>query len=449
MNTAEFVQPQGAAQAVAEAAAAATASNERRSSSASHFSKNYREAFIVNDGSVWKFHGIPVMNDITGADITDLVGLSILILVLMFKKRLFPKVNKENPISIWIAALCVSIPLYQVIWVPFLATALMTRVSYQHLICISHCIVACCCYRSEVEQRSISHKKQLLSDSGDESSTATTGTTPTRSFPSTFGLSFVTWGFGGSLLSDVLMGLPITAVAHTRIVPSFILGYFVVWYSPYDCVYRTFNDDKSSLLFTFLNLIEAIDGVTTPMGRVSRSARELQNKMSAPLTAGMLVGVGGAIIRYFERVIVQGREEQEHASSLAALQAGIWRNLFYCILWWYLAVYRCLPKDSGDDFTVTVDLEKADHCRSFDGSDDVRFIIVLTYSIWTILCQWGVVRRHPFVWFAEVVIVPTWSRLVTILNLGPEAQPSSSSSFIESSSPVNGVHHNNLKEKEH
>lgn len=375
--------------------AAAASSSERRSSSASHFSQDYQTTVVDNDPLVWKFHGIPVSNDIRGASTTDLICLALLILLLVFKNRIIRKSTTQNTASIWTAALAISVPLYKVIWLPLLATTLMTRVSYQHLICISHCIVACCCYRSEVEARGHDGKRQQENPP----------------LLSSFGLTFVCWGFGGSLLSDCLMGLPITAVGHSRIVPSYILGYFLAWYSPLDIVYTSFQD-KTSLWYTVLNLAEAVDTVTTPMGRISRSANELKNKTSAPLTAGMLVGVGGAVIRYFERVIVQGNSAQS-GPSLAAFQAGVWRTLGYCLIWWYLAVYPCLPSGSNH-----IHLEKADHCRSFDGSDDVRFVIVLTYCIWTILCQMGVMSRHPFVWYAETVIVPTWTWLVDTLQLG-------------------------------
>jgi hypothetical protein len=379
-----------------------------RSSSGSHFSKQYRDSLVTDEPREWKFHDIPVSNDITGASTTDLLCLCVLVLLLLFKNRILlgvsttatatSTVNTSLSVSVWVAALAISYRLREVIWIPLLSTILMTRTSYPYLVVLPHCIVACCCYRSEIDQRTKHNRVPPV-------------------FLSSFGLSFVCYGFGGSILSDLLMGLPVTALGHARIVPCYILGYLLTWYAPLDIVYTQWyqEQDKGSLWHIGLILAEAVDTVTTPLGRISRSARELQNKTTAPLVAGMLVGVGGAIIRYGERVIVQGNVAQSKP-SLAALQAGVWRTLGYTLLWWYLAVYPCLTTA-----TVVGGGGKEDHCASYDGSDDLRASIVVSYCIWTVLCQVGLVNRHPFVWFGETILVGIWSFLVNRLHLGAGA----------------------------
>jgi hypothetical protein len=363
---------------------------------------------VTDESREWKFHDIPVSNDITGASTTDLLCLSVLVLFLLFKNRILlggsttatskSTVKTSVTVSIWVAALAISYRLREVIWIPLLSTILMTRTTYPYLVVLPHCIVACCGYRSEIEQRT-KHNR-------------------VPPFLSSFGLSFVCHGFGGSIFSDLLMGLPVTALGNARIVTCYLLGYLLTWYAPLDIVYTQWyqEQDKGSLWQMGLILAEAVDTVTTPLGRISRSARELQNKTMAPLVAGMLVGVGGAIIRYGERVIVQGNVAQS-MPSLAALQAGVWRTLGYTLLWWYLAVYPCLT-------TATVAVGgggKEDHCASYDGSDDLRASIVVSYCIWTVLCQVGLVSRHPFVWFGETVILGIWSFMVDRLHLGPAA----------------------------
>ena len=96
-------------------------------------------------------------------------------------------------------------------------------------------------------------------------------------------LAFFLYGFGGSIVSDLFMGLPVTALSHARIVPCYLIGWSLVWLFPYDFMFKSYIDSSSSLHY-FFQACEAIDSVTTPMGRISRSARELPNNKTADCT---------------------------------------------------------------------------------------------------------------------------------------------------------------------
>ena len=236
-------------------------SRERlRSSTASHFASNINEVKV--DSQANEFFGIVLSGDASSFKHSDLFALLILLWIVIFRHRI-ALVNQMNSKVFWIAILAIAIKLKEVTFIPILSTIIFTRTSYPYLIVIPHCIVSACAYRSEIEKRS---------------------KVPVH-FLSSFGLAFFCYGFGGSIISDMLMGLPVTALGHTRIVPCYVLGYLLTWYSPCDIIYSAYSDPRS-FPHIFLILAEAIDTVTTPLGRISRSALELQNQVTAPLMAG-------------------------------------------------------------------------------------------------------------------------------------------------------------------
>lgn len=356
-----------------------------RSSTASHYASNINDVAV--DSETREFYGITLSTgDLSDFEYSDLIGLLLLLSVLIFRNKI-SLIGQINPTAFWVAVLAVAYKLKEVTFIPILSTMIYTRLSYPYFIAISHCIVSACVYRSEIEKR----KKGSVH------------------FLSSFGLSFFCYGFGGSIVSDFLMGLPVTALGHTRIVPCYVLGYFLCWYSPYDIVYTSYSDPKSFAHF-FLEFGEAIDCVTTPLGRISRSALELQNQVTAPIMAGIFAGVGGAVIRYTERVILQGNGNAAKA-SLAALESGMWRTFGYTILWWWLVVFRC-DEDMVDP--------KEYHCSSYGGSDALRVTIVASYTLWTLGCLLDLVHQHPFVWIGNNVVVKIWSVIIQVFRLGPQ-----------------------------
>ena len=362
-------------------------SRERlRSSTASHFASNINEVKV--DSQANEFFGIALSGDASSFKHSDLFVLLILLWIVIFRHRI-ALVNQMNSKVFWIAIFAIAVKLKEVTFIPILSTIIFTRTSYPYLIVIPHCIVSACAYRSEIEKRS---------------------KVPVH-FLSSFGLTFFCYGFGGSIISDILMGLPVTALGHTRIVPCYVLGYLLTWYSPCDIIYSAYSDPRS-FPHIFLILAEAIDTVTTPLGRISLSALELQNQVTAPLMAGLFAGVGGSVIRYAERVILQGFAH-EAKPSLAALEFGVWRTLGYSILWWWLVVLKC--------DNAKVDLAEY-HCSTYGGSDSLRVAIVGSYTLWTLACELGLARGHPFVWFANTVIVRLWSMVVDVFRLGPQAK---------------------------
>jgi TRIC channel len=267
--------------------------------------------------------------------------------------------------------------LAEVTWIPMLATIVHTRTSYPYLVVIPHCIAANFSYRVAQKSEDVDRLQALV-----------------------FG--FFLYGFGGSIVSDVLLGLPVTALAHHRIIPCHILGWYLVWFSPMDWVYVTMSRHNSFLRY-FIGAAEAVDAVTTPMGRISRASRELSNKTTAPIGAGVLAGIGGAILRYLVGT-----------GSYAAVQAGIFRTLGYSLLFWWLAVYRCDYLLAGQDF-------EDNHCPSYSGSDSVRIIIVSFHVIWVLLCEGGWATSHPFVWLGETLFYgPTAQATISALHFGPQ-----------------------------
>ena len=230
-----------------------------RSSTASHFSRNYETA---NAGvAADEFYGIPLWNDFREVPVEDLLPLALLMMILLLKPRISLLSDPDWSFIFWVIMFAGAYQIKEWTFYPFISTIIFTRTSYPYLIVLPHCIMAAAAYRKE---------RAAVSDKNDRR---------LHYLPS-FGWGFFCYGFGGSIVSDILMGLPATAVGHARIVPCWIIGWVLVWFSPGDFVYTTIND-KSSFFHYFFSACEAIDAVTTPMGRISRAARELTNKTMA------------------------------------------------------------------------------------------------------------------------------------------------------------------------
>ena len=334
------------------------------------------------------FHGIKLSNDLSTAQPFELLALFLLLTALLLKPYVSFLNRTEISTSFWCAAVAVTYALKELTIYPLLTTIIYTRTAYPYLVVIPHCIASAAAYRSL-------RKNQVH-------------------YLTSFVISFFCYGFGGSIVSDVLMGLPVTALGHPRIVPSYVLGWVLVWFSPFDWVYSLVGN-KSSFFRWFLISCEAVDSVTTPMGRISRSARELRNKTTAPLMAGLFAGSGGAVLRYGERVIVQG-EVEAHSTVFGALEMAFWRTLGYSVIWWWLVVYRC---ERGDSTATAFDLT-TNHCHEYNGSDVARVVIVSSHVIWTIACEAGVARGHPFVWAIGYLQETVGKQAVRRLRLGPE-----------------------------
>jgi hypothetical protein len=163
----------------------------------------------------------------------------------------------------------------------------------------------------------------------------------------------------------------------------------------------------------FLMACEEVDSVTTPMGRVARGARELQNKELAPILAGFLAGTGGAMIRYIERVVLQ-YSPAEDRTSLKALETGVWKTLGYAAIWWWLVVYRC------DNHMVNAD---ENHCSTYNGSDLLRVMIVVLHVLWSLACECGLASGHPIVWGFQTLRNSVGAPIASALQLGPAQWP--------------------------
>ncbi|KAG7350977.1 EamA-like transporter family protein [Nitzschia inconspicua] len=348
------------------------------SSSASHFLKNFQ--IVSAETAENNFYGIQLSNNVAEAPSWSILALVMVVIAIIFQ----PKRYQQRPslsLSFWIAILAIILAAPQTTLVPLLTTIIHTRTSYPYLVVIPHCIVSAAAYRSNHGDNT-NYLQSLL-------------------------LSFLLYGFGGSIVSDVLMGLPATALSHPRIIPCYVLGWMLVWFCPQDWVYQSYSNSKSALSYV-LKGFEAIDAVTTPMGRVSRSARELPNKITAPIVAGLLAGVGGGGVRY---------AVSEPSASMAALESAFWKTLSYSVLWWWLAVYQC----NNENAMLFHFDQNWNHCGSYNGADLLRVIIVTGHTIWVLLAETNVVRGHPFVWICRKVFVEGFSKVSVMLQLGPTA----------------------------
>jgi hypothetical protein len=99
------------------------------------------------------------------------------------------------------AAGAILIPLRSALLSVLMSAARDTRTSYPYLVVIPHCFVSSAVYRQERERR--------------EPALRSTNFLPLP----TLALGFFCYGFGGTVSSDLLMGLPVTAFVHSRIFP--------------------------------------------------------------------------------------------------------------------------------------------------------------------------------------------------------------------------------------
>jgi hypothetical protein len=311
------------------------------------------------------------------------------VLIVIFQPTVLHK-TKSRSRTFWVAILAVAASTPETTSIQILSTIISTRTTYPYIIVIPHSFLAAATYRSKHGDE-VHYLKSLI-------------------------LSFLLYGFGGSIVSDLLMGLPVTALSHARIIPCYIIGWALVWASPFDFVYQSHRNSSSGLHY-FLKACEAIDAVTTPMGRISRSARELQNKTSAPIVAGLLAGFGGAGVRH----------AVGESTSIDVLETAFWKTLSYSLLWWWLAVRNC--QETSVESNITDDerlfLQEYNHCESYGGSNILRAIIVSSHTFWTILVGLGVVSGHPLVWLCNNVFGRAWTFFAQFLRMGPAAEPES------------------------
>jgi drug/metabolite transporter (DMT)-like permease len=324
------------------------------------------------------FYGISLSDNVWEAPALDILVLVIVVIAIIFQPKRFRR-NRRMCLSFWVAIVAMAVAAPQTTLKPFLTTIIDTGTSYPYLVVIPHCIVSAATYRAKNGDK-IPYLQSLV-------------------------LSFFLYGFGGTIVSDILMGLPVTALSHPRIIPCYLLAWYMVWLCPRDFIYQSFNNKRSALGYVLKGL-EAVDAVTTPLGRVSRSARELRNKATAPVVAGLLAGIGGGGVRY-----VAG----EDSSSLAAMETAFWKTISYSTLWWWLVVYQC---DNNEKTWFRFDREW-NQCISYSGSDLLRIIVVCSHTIWVLLVDMRIFKGHPFVWICRTVFVEAGAKLGAMMRWGP------------------------------
>lgn len=342
-----------------------------QSSTSSHYSEVHETATagVAADD----FMGIELNNDLSKAPFWQCMVLLGLIFFLSRKPRV---VQREFAIVFWASVLGICVLVKEVTLIPLLTTMVYTRTSYPYLVVLPHCIYSQISYR------------KAYGDSANRLHALLVG--------------FLLYGFGGSIVSDMCMGLPVTALAHPRILPCHVAGWLVVWYSPYDAIYRAFQQ-QGGLVRAAIMACEAVDAVTTPMGRIARSARELRNKETAPLVAGVLAGIGGGGLRH----ILAG-------APFSDLETGFYKTMGYSLLFWATVVYRC-------EHGVWMEDPDRNHCYAYNGSDILRVTFVLGHVLWTLSSDAGLVSGHPFVWISKRLKDELIPVLTQRISLGPTA----------------------------
>lgn len=344
------------------------------------------------DNAKLEIWGIPLDNDIADTPTWQRVGFAILLVILLIK----PNFTKHYYLaaSFWGIIVGLSLGyLVEVTWIPLLTTIVNTRTTYPYLVVIPHCIAANASYRAANGDKADRLRALIM--------------------------GFFLYGFGGSIVSDILLGLPATALAHPRIVPCHFLGWSLIWFSPQDWVFTTLTRPDSFFHY-FIVAAEAVDAVTTPMGRIARGARELHNKATAPIMGGLFAGIGGAIVRWLSG---------ERGATFTAVQAGFYKTMGYSLLFWAVAVYPCTnvldPNSDAHSYNYN-------HCSTFSGNDLFRVAIVGGHVVWTLLCDIGFVSSHPFIWLSQRVFHGKFgSVLVSTVRLGPQLQDEGSVGHVK------------------
>jgi len=420
-----------------------TSSFFSRSSTASHYSVNYET--ITAGTADDSFYGIPLdvvvdeyQHYFISQNLLQLGMVLILVVVLLMKPHL--SLWKDPDYSFFFGVFILVVTAWQMkelTYYPIIATIIRTRTTYPYLVVVPHCLMAAAAHRRDKQQQLVS------SLSSTTTTTTTTIALPRIHYLSSIGMGFLCYGFGGSILSDLLMGLPITALGHARIVPCWIVSWLIIWFSPYDYMYNTLTNDKSSIIYYVCSTMEAIDAITTPMGRISRSARELRNQSTAPILAGLLAGIGGAIIRYGERIINHHHHHPDNIETIErtgmeAIENGVWKTLGYSLLWWYIAVHKCVvgaydntDNDNHSSSNTNNDQQQHDqqqqqqqeyHCTEFNGNNTHRFLIVITYVLWNFANDIGIGIEHPFITMGRV-LRSVGGTVASVLHLGPPSIP--------------------------
>ena len=97
------------------------------------------------------------------------------------------------------------------------------------------------------------------------------------------------------------------------------------------------TEEESSPLKLFVVIVcETIHTVTTPMGRISRLARELQNKTLALIMAGLFTGISGSILR---------STSMNTTTNIKVIKHGVYKTLSITLFWYYMVAWNCNNND--------------------------------------------------------------------------------------------------------
>jgi hypothetical protein len=246
-----------------------------------------------------------------------------------------------------------------------------TRTGYPYLILFPHAIWAIASYRAERQRR------------GTEFNWITSLT-----------MAWLCYGFGGTLVSDVAMGTPYTALSHPKIVPCWLVAWLLVWFSPGDICFSLWQ--QSGPVRWLLLTGEALDASMTLVGRASRAARRFPGNPTAPIVAGVLAGTGGCVMRYIDRVIISDTPNAA-ASSIEEMEGAVWRSFGYAVIWWWGAILAC-----DIDRSSEAGLRRQLKCSDYDGPDELRLCLLLGHVIWSVSAELGLPQKffgtslHPF-----------------------------------------------------
>ena len=121
--------------------------NEARSSTASHYSKDFGKNDAIY--AVDSFYGLKLSNDLSTASVSPIKLLCLfLLLTALFIKPFIRALNRKTySACFWVMAIGATFVLYEVTLYPLLATMIYTRTSYPYLVVIPHCMASANSYR--------------------------------------------------------------------------------------------------------------------------------------------------------------------------------------------------------------------------------------------------------------------------------------------------------------
>ena len=108
------------------------------------------------------------------------------------------------------------------------------------------------------------------------------------------------YGFGGTVLRDLVLGRPPSFVSSRDIHKYYIAALVLINLSPGDMIYKMMQTPMHPLRLT-CQAVESIDAITTLCSSFEKAKVTCPNSPYAPYTLTLLTALGGSTFRYLDR----------------------------------------------------------------------------------------------------------------------------------------------------